>query len=223
MITKYGTKRTDQVSSDMDFGDWGEKTLIPWIENYFNKREQFKISYWYNSEYEAIEKLKLKGTQQKLKMKEYDLKFGEYYNKSIFPSREVLFEIKTDKYDYTGNVAFEKSDKGKPSGVFVTKSNYFIYFMPRFTQDNLYIIKSDKLKDLLSEEKWQIYLRMSGDLGLTANFIIPTNEFNTAFKEAGGRIETYTPNIPEKFNLSQINTNNKTVYYGKINAKDVDF
>lgn len=213
MKTKYNTNRTDQFNGDLNWGKWGESTMWPWIENFFTRGDK-KLSYWYDSDYE-VSSLNLKGLEKKKMLKSYDLKFGLYYGNKIFCEKEIKFEIKTDKYANTGNLAFEYKDNGVESGVFTTTAEYFIYFMPRFETDNIYIIKSEKLKNLLSEEKWNIYFHYGGDIGKTLNFIIPKNEFDSHFIASGGKIETITDvSIPSEFGLSRFNENGKVVYHG---------
>jgi len=223
MKTKYNTNRTDQFNGDLDWGKWGESTMWPWIEKFFTRGDK-KLSYWYDSDYEARD---MKGSDKKAMLKSYDLKFGLYYGNKIFCEREIKFEIKTDKYANTGNLAFEYKDKGVESGVFTTAAEYFVYFMPRFEKDNIYIIKCDKLKALLSEDKWKIYYNYGGDLNKTLNFIIPKNEFDVDFIACGGRIETMTNvSIPEEFGLSRFNESGKVVYQGTTLKKyddDLEF
>lgn len=214
-------ERKEQFKKDLNFGSWGEEILMPWIRDYFNRKD-FHLSYWWNSEKEADE-LKLVGVKRQLKLKEYDLKFGYYPSTTPkYPTKYVTFEIKTDKYEDTGNVCFERSDNGKKSGVFSTKSDYFIYFFPRYRENNLYIIKSEKLRGLL--EMYNNYITYGGDLGKTANYIIRKEDFNDNFKKAGGRIETFTPTIPEKYNLKTFEkVGGRTIYRGDdISNKDLD-
>lgn len=216
MKTKYNTNRKDQFTNDLDFGKWGETTLWPWLEKFFSRGEK-KLSYWYDSDYEARN---LKGTEKKKMLKSYDLKFGLYYGNKIFCEREIKFEVKTDKYENTGNLAFEYKDKGIESGVFATSADYFVYFMPRFEKENLYIIKADKMKELLSQSKWTMYHNYGGDLNKTLNFIIPKTYFDDDFKSSGGRIETIEGiTIPDCYNLTKFSESKKTVYYGDTMKK----
>jgi hypothetical protein len=46
-------------------------------------------------------------------------------------------------------IYFEKSCSKKVSGVFATEANYFIYILPRYKENNFYIVKPEKLIELL--------------------------------------------------------------------------
>lgn len=223
MKTKYNTNRVDQFNGDLGWGKWGETTMWPWLEKFFSRGDN-KLSYWYDSDYEARN---LKGSEKKKMLKSYDLKFGLYYGNKIFCEKEIKFEVKTDKYDNTGNLAFEYKDKGIESGVFGTSAEWFVYFMPRFEKDNIYIIKTEKLKELLSQEKWKQYFNYGGDLNKTLNFIIPKIDFDDDFKTSGGRIETIEGvTIPQEYNVTKFNNSKKAVYYGDTMKKyddDIEF
>lgn len=220
---KAYTNRTEQFGSDLNWGQWGERTMWPWLEKFFSNGDR-QLSYWYDSEYEFRA---LKGMDKKRRMKEYDLKFGLYYGKKIFCEKEVKFEIKTDKYADTGNLVFEIKDKDRESGVFATTADYFVYFMPRFMKRNIYIIKCDKLKALLSEERWKQYYNYGGDLNKTLNIVVPKIEFEDFFVACGGRIETMLDySIPEEFGLGMFAEKGKTVYHGSTIKKyddDLEF
>ncbi len=201
-----------QFTSDLDYGKAGENELWPWIELYFSTPTRL-ISYWYDSDYEARN---LKGTAFKSKVKEYDLKFGVYKESKIFCEREITFEIKTDKYEKdTGNLVFEYKDKGIDSGPFGSSSDYFIYWLPKFTKDNLYLIKTEKLSELLKKDIFSKNIKTGGQFTKTEMFVIPKTDFNNEFIQAGGKIETFNSDrLLNNFGLSQFKVdNNKTNYY----------
>lgn len=202
---KQNFNRTKQFNSDLEWGNFGEQTLIPFIEKYFNRGDKF-ISYWYNSS---------DITKNKKVLKEWDLRFGTY-DKNYFNGKDftgkIEFEIKTDKYPInTGNLIFEKSCGRKQSGVFATKANYFLYFLPLFKQNNIYLIKSEALRVLLKKYDWCI--TSGGDYGSnTMMYKIPREDFDKEFIEAGGRIETFNDyTIPEWFNVKEFKEN-KYIY-----------
>jgi len=196
---------TQQFTQDEKFGKYFEFELIPFIENFFNdKLPNSKISYWYDSSYES-EKVKNKSI-----LKDYDLKFGVYDKGTISAKKEITFEIKTDKFINTGNLAFEKKYKNKLSGAFGSKADYFIYFFPRRIKQNLYIIKRDKLVELLNDTKWNEYLRYGGDNNSALMYIIPSHIFETDFIKFGGKLETYEVTIPEEFQLDKFVDNSIT-------------
>jgi hypothetical protein len=212
--------RSGQFTADLDYGKAGENELWPWIERYFSTSTRL-VSYWYDSDYEARN---LKGTSYKSKLKEYDLKFGVYKESKIFCERELTFEIKTDKYERnTGNLVFEYKDKGYESGPFGSSADYFIYWLPKFTADNLYIIKTDKLIELLKREEYKNYLTYGGDVDKTQMFVIPKTDFNNDFIKAGGKIETLnSERLLNDFGISQFKVDNKKTNYYSDEIKKYD-
>ena len=200
--------RQTQINSDLNFGKWGEEMIIRWVQEYFSKGNR-EVSYWYNSDYEFRN---LKGFERIKRLKEYDLKFGVYNSGDITPVGNIKFEVKTDKYSNTGNLCFEIKDNKKDSGVMSSLADYFVYFMPRFDNENLYVIKTSKMKELLSSDKFKVYYNYGGDVSNTLNIVIPKSDFIDDFKAAGGRVETYKVNIPEDFKLEKFEESKKVVY-----------
>lgn len=218
------TKRQTQFNNDLDFGKWTESLMVKYIINYF-KEKGFMLSYVCDSDFEAIN---MNEANKKEKLKEFDLKFvlfrskldeyGDLVRTHTTPIKYITFEIKADKYSDTGNLAFERKDKNKDSGVFVTKADYFIYFLPRFNTENIYMIKSDSLRILLLQDKWKNYFNYGGDLGKTLNLIIPKSSFNEDFKAAGGKLETFTNyTIPEQYNITKFEKASTTLYKDCLN------
>lgn len=185
--------RSNEFKKDLDYGKWGEGVVIPFITELF-KREKTFISYWY-----SIDDM---PNIKKSQLKEWDLRFGVYnYTDRINFTDKVEFEIKTDMYDInTGNLIFEKSSNNKKSGVFATKAKYFLYFLPLFKEDNIYIIKSENLRNLLIPH-YNNYLVQGGDIGSnTFMYKINRNDFNEQFIKSGGKILTYNNySIPSRF------------------------
>jgi len=191
--------RSKEFEKDLQYGNWGEGVMIRFIESFFQTRDNH-LSYWYSID--DVQK-------DKRKLKEWDLRFG-IYNKTdrINYTDKVDFEVKTDMYEInTGNLIFEKSSGGKKSGVFATKAKYFIYFLPLFNEHNIYVIKSEKLIELLNN--FNTHIVSGGDfLSNTMMYKISRVEFDEKFKEAGGKIITYNDyTIPERFNKEQFKEN----------------
>lgn len=213
---KKNFNRKKQFNSDLEWGKWGEQTIIPFIEQTFKQKEK-SVSYWYSSD---------DVTKNKKELKEWDLRFGVYdktYMNGIDFIGKLEFEIKTDKYPTnTGNLIFEKSCNRKPSGVFATKAKFFIYFLPLFKQDNIYLIKSEKLRTLL--EKYPNDIVSGGDYGSnTMMYKISRNDFDIEFKKAGGIISSWTNyTIPEQFNIKEFNQNHDVYYSDKWTLDDED-
>jgi hypothetical protein len=184
--------RTTQFNKDNEWGKWGEGIMIRLVEDVFKKKDSF-VSYWY-----SIDDV----TKKKSELKKWDLRFGCYKvddRKNFYDKFEV--EVKTDGYKRnTGNLVFEKSCGKKSSGVFATKAKYFIYFLPLYRNNNVYIIKSEKLIELL--KNYDDCVVPGGDPGSdTFMYKIARSNFDNEFKSAGGKILTYTSyDIPERFN-----------------------
>ena len=192
-MKKKNNTQSQQFYLDLKFGKYAEAIMKDWIIDFFSKKKP--TSYLYNSDDEFGH---LPEGERRIRLKEYDLKFD-------IGGKEVLFEVKADKYENTGNLVFEHTHNGKPSGVFVTKAEYFVYFFPRFIENNVYIIKSEKLKKLLLPNEERIWhTNHGGDQGKTVNYLISKCDFNDEFIMAGGLIKTVeNVSIPAEFGLTR--------------------
>lgn len=112
---------------------------------------------------------------------EYDIKVKE-------PSgRMFTIEIKEDfMCKDTNNIAIEFYSRGKPSGILVTKADYILYRVHETESlACLYIIKTDKLKQLLVDGK---YVRKvsGGDKGSdTRSYLMNLETVKMYFKNLG--------------------------------------
>jgi hypothetical protein len=106
----------------------------------------------------------------------YDIKmFSEKNN------REMLFEVKTDVYpEDTGNMAIEIRFKKNPSGISHTEAEWFVYYYRDLPFNNLWMIKVDKLKELIKNNNFQII--MGGDNNMSQLVLIPRNKFKEYFR-----------------------------------------
>jgi hypothetical protein len=96
----------------------------------------------------------------------------------------VSYEIKTDVFcrpDFdTGNIFIEFASRGKDSGITVTKAEWFVTYFKHFRE--MWYIKSDKLRELISENEFKVH-NDSGDLGSnTKGYLIPRYQFKKYFK-----------------------------------------
>lgn len=204
--------RRKEFIKDLDWGNFGEGVMINYIQETFKTKDKF-VSYWYSSN---------DMTSNKSIMKSYDLRFGTYLNTDrINYISQFDVEIKCDGYEIdTGNLIFEKSCGKKKSGVFATKSKYFIYFLPLFKKDNVYRIKSNDLIELLGN--FNEYIVSGGDKGSsTFMYRINRDDFNEKFIQVGGKIDTYDKYvIPEKFEKKQFEKKNYTYYSDTMKKYD---
>lgn len=213
-------QRKKQFTLDEQFGHWCEEQLIDFVEKFFSTDKR-KVSFWYDSKTE-YNYLINRTHEYREALKKYDLKFGVYEDGNKFPKKGFKIEIKGDKYKNTGNVFFELECSKKASGIMATEAEYFIYWLPRFNERNLYIISCNKLKELLKQERWNSFLNYSsGDDGRVKALVIPKDEFNEVFLSIGGKIETFVKEIPERFDL--IKFENDTIYNcDKISKYETD-
>jgi hypothetical protein len=105
-------------------------------------------------------------------IKEFDI-YGEHED-----GRLISFEVKTDLYEDTGNMAIETSFKGKPSGIMATTSDYFVYLYPKLNQ--MYMIESIKLKELVNDGNHKIV--MGGDRNDSELHLLPRSKYADNFK-----------------------------------------
>ena len=210
------THNNQKFTKDEEFGKWGEYTLIPFIEKYFNEKLITQnITYWWDSAYEAGNK---QYSERKSILKSYDLKFGLYENGNITPKKSVTFEIKTDKFMNTGNIVIEKKYKKQLSGVFGSSADYFVYFFPRRLKDQVYIIRRERLVEMFeSDTKWNEYLRYGGDGDSALMYVIPATIFDEDFIKFNGKLLQFdTYEIPEEFGLDKFVDNNVTYVSNNI-------
>jgi hypothetical protein len=206
--------RNKEFKKDIKWGKWGEGVMIPFLEEVFKFKDKY-ISYWYSSD---------DLTKNVKDLKKWDLRYGVYeIGDRINWIKKIEFEVKTDGYGFdTGNLVFEKSSGRKKSGVFASEATYFVYFLPLFDTNNVYIIQSEKLIKLL-EEFGDNYVVSGGDYGSnTFMYKISKLEFNDKFIEAGGKILTcFNYKIPDEFNKQKFNKNT-IIYSGGGDQKNYE-
>ena len=96
----------------------------------------------------------------------------------------ISYEIKTDVFCRpdldTGNLFIEFESRGKKSGISVTKAEWFVTYFKHFRE--IWYIKSDKLRDLISNNEFRM-TELSGDLNSnTKGYLIPRYQFKKYFK-----------------------------------------
>jgi hypothetical protein len=104
--------------------------------------------------------------------------------RSISEYKLVSYEVKTDVFCRpdldTGNIFIEFESRGKESGISVTKAEWFVTYFKHFNE--IWYIKSNKLRQLISENKFKTH-NDSGDLGSnTKGYLIPRYQFKKFFK-----------------------------------------
>jgi hypothetical protein len=171
-------------NEDLEFGHWGESVMVDYITDRFTTHSRLCI---------------FTGSSRGSSLKDYDLRF-DLLNKV---TKSITFEVKTDKKENTGNVFFEKSCNGVASGVMSSKSDFFIYFLPRRLKNNLYYIDTKRLRHILTTIFGHCINYGGGDGGRVVGYLIDTNDFNEQFVKYGGEILTLDVDIPTEFNLTR--------------------
>lgn len=106
----------------------------------------------------------------------YDVMMG--YNGCSY-----TYEIKTDSYPRdTGNIAIEVESRGKPSGISVTKADFFVTYFPNIGE--IWNIKSSNLLKLINEKSDSFrFVENAGDLDSnTKLYLINKSKFKKYFK-----------------------------------------
>jgi len=119
-------------NEDLELGEWGENDIIRYLEGLGYKY----ISRNHDNRYDLV---------------------MEYKNK------HYTYEIKTDVYPRdTGNIAIEVECRGKPSGLSVTRADFFVTYFKN--QGEIWNIQTSKLRDLIKNGNF--YLKENaGDAG----------------------------------------------------------
>ena len=85
----------------------------------------------------------------------FDIMFQNEYDDPLF------FEVKTDYFEKdwkeggTGNMAIEYKCRGKASGIRTTVADWFAYYFPNISSNQLWLIKVDDLKELIKDNNFK--------------------------------------------------------------------
>lgn len=108
---------------------------------------------------------------------------NQYDIKMVKNNKIISYEVKTDVkcaplFD-TGNIFIEFESRNKPSGISTSKAQWFVtYFL---YLNELWFIKTNKLKQLISENNFQIFYD-AGDVGsATHGYLIKRKDFKKYF------------------------------------------
>ena len=136
------------------------------IHEYFNKQKLDKRMFNNNSNFDI------------------DLKFGQIYEKTLaLILKDEKLEVKTerDKWKDTGNIAIElfNHNKGKPSGLSITKANFWVTILVHnFKLYSIHILPVDylkqRVKDIVKSGKGKVV--MGGDFNCSEMALIPIKE-----------------------------------------------
>jgi len=109
--------------------------------------------------------------------KKYDLLMS-------YKGKSVKYEVKTDFWvgsqKDSGNIVVEFESRGKPSGINVTESDYFVYYFPN--AEEVWNIKTEVLKNIIVKNKFDISENGGDKDSITKNYKIPRNKIKSYFK-----------------------------------------
>ena len=99
--------------------------------------------------------------------------------------KNLYMEVKTDNYvdneNDTGNIAIEIRYRGKPSGISTTKADWWIYYMPEISFNNLWMMECDKLKRSIKENIKDLKVVKGGDNNWSELVLIPRKKYAQYF------------------------------------------
>tara|TARA_B110000238_G_C16046060_1_gene403957 strand:- start:358 stop:864 length:507 start_codon:yes stop_codon:yes gene_type:complete len=154
------TWRNEKVEKDRKFGENGEKIIALYLS-----LQGMEI---------------IDGLEKDGKNSDYDLIM---YSPKV--DKNLMFEVKTDDYvsddKDTGNIAIEISFKGNKSGLSVTKSDWWVYYMPNISSNNVWMMEVDKLKTLIKKNIDNLKVVMGGDDNQSKLILIPRKEYSRHF------------------------------------------
>ena len=113
----------------------------------------FKDDLKFGNEYEK----KLISIVDNDKYKIMDGNYPFYDIEMIKDNKTIKYEVKADRYTYrTNNIVIEYECKNKPSGINISTSDFYAYFVinPN-NNDDLYIIPTDDIKEYIKNNKYK--------------------------------------------------------------------
>ena len=107
-----------------------------------------------------------------------DLKYGQMREKQVhnmFYNKKIEVKTERDWWAKTGNIAIEVECNGKPSGISVTKCDYWIHVLAIGKKDYCKLVfPIDRIKKLT--KKYKDRSRMLGDRNASKCILIPLKE-----------------------------------------------
>lgn len=117
----------------------------------------------------------------KLVRKSVKNKDGEHRDFDLLMSykeKEIMYEVKTDMYPDTGNLVVEFECRDNPSGINVTKADYFTTYFTKLGE--IWNIKTEALRVLINNNKFKAV--PGGDDKEAKMYLIPREKFKGHFK-----------------------------------------
>lgn len=103
-----------------------------------------------------------------------------FYDIEITKNNTIIkYEVKADRYTHkTNNIVIEYEYKNKPSGINISQSDYYAYFVinPN-NDDDLYIIPTNDIKEYIKNNKYKKII-YGGDNKVSKMYIFDKNIFS---------------------------------------------
>lgn len=101
----------------------------------------------------------------------------------IITEEGIKYEIKSDRYTYkTGNFCIEFECSNKPSGISITQSDFYGYFVVINDKDyQLYTIPTSYIREIITDKKYNRI--MKGGDGYKSKFYLFNKDLFTQFQE----------------------------------------
>lgn len=108
-----------------------------------------------------------------------DYRFSFYDLEIIKDDTNTKYEVKADRYTYkTNNIVIEYECRGKLSGINITQSDYYAYYVVNpNNKDDLYIIPTTDIKEYIENRNYKRIIS-GGDGGLSKMYIFDKNIFS---------------------------------------------
>lgn len=109
---------------------------------------------------------------------------SRYDIKGVYKSNVTKFEIKSDRYKNTGNMALEIYDNGNLSGICVSEADVFIYNYTNISELYVYLffIPLVELKKVLKDNESKLNIIKGGDDKEASIILLPMAEYKEYFK-----------------------------------------
>lgn len=100
-----------------------------------------------------------------------------------YKDKILAYEVKTDDYclihNDTGNIFVEFEGRGKPSGISVSMSDWFVYYYLHLGE--IWYIRTSELRELIENNDFKVS-KNSGDVGSeTKGYLINRHQFQNKF------------------------------------------
>lgn len=121
---------------------------------------------------------------------DFALEFGQIFEQELLNAMvgNLKIEVKTEKSKWrdTGNIFLEYESRGKPSGLVVSKADYFAFCLAddnssKFHPHSFFLISTAQLRHWLSVHKKEFKPVNGGDDNTSKGILIPINRLHEIY------------------------------------------